>query len=76
MASIHSIYHYPIKGCRAVKIAASDVTTGGLVGDRQWVLVNQDGIVNQKTADVAIPRYSARAGPYDLEPEGCRERPG
>ena len=48
MASIHSIYHYPIKGCRAVKIAASDVTTGGLVGDRQWVLVNQDGIVNQK----------------------------
>ena len=48
MASIHSIYYYPIKGCRAVKIAASDVTTGGLVGDRQWVLVNQDGIVNQK----------------------------
>ena len=32
----------------AVKIAASDVTTGGLVGDRQWVLVNQDGIVNRK----------------------------
>ena len=48
MASIHSIYHYPIKGCRAVKITASDVTTSGLVGDRQWVLVNQDGIVNQK----------------------------
>jgi len=48
MARLETIYRYPIKGCRGERVEAADVTTSGLVGDRQWVLVNAQGIVNQK----------------------------
>ncbi len=48
VARLETIYRYPIKGCRGERVEAADVTTSGLVGDRQWVLVNAQGIVNQK----------------------------
>ena len=48
MGRLETIYRYPIKGCRGVRVEAADVTTSGLVGDRQWVLVNGQGVVNQK----------------------------
>lgn len=40
---VHSLLHYPIKGCGGVAVSSSAVVSTGLVGDRVLMLVDSEG---------------------------------
>ena len=45
MATVAEIWRYPVKSMAGERLASSEVTDQGLVGDRRWALV--DGTVNR-----------------------------
>lgn len=44
-ARIDALWIYPIKSCAGVSVQAALVTETGLAGDRNWMVVNADGLM-------------------------------
>lgn len=49
-AHVTRLFRYPVKSCRRVEMSASDVVPNGLVADREYMVVDADGVfVSQRT---------------------------
>lgn len=49
-AQVTRLFRYPVKSCRRVEVAVSDVVANGLVADREYMVVDADGVfVSQRT---------------------------
>ena len=58
-AVVHSLFIYPVKGCAAVELDASAVTSTGLAHDREFMLVEADGgafLSQRKVPGMAVLR--------------------
>jgi len=61
---VASIHIYPMKGTRAVDLAASAVEPWGLAGDRRWLLTDPDARFITQREQPALARVTVRyAGP-------------
>ena len=45
MGVLSAINRYPVKSCRGHAVAAATVEPWGLVGDRRWLVVDDDGVL-------------------------------
>ncbi len=53
MLEVVGLYCYPIKSCGRVTLTKCDITPMGLVGDRQWMLVDDQGVfLSQRTLPI------------------------
>jgi len=43
IGSIAALYIYPIKSCAGLRVQTAEITPHGLLHDRQWLIVDQDG---------------------------------
>lgn len=41
---VAALYHYPVKSCRGIALEAARITPYGLERDRQWMVVDGDGV--------------------------------
>ncbi|MDQ2696912.1 MAG: MOSC domain-containing protein, partial [Pseudomonadota bacterium] len=41
---VAALCHYPVKSCRGIALAAARITPYGLEQDRQWMVVDGDGV--------------------------------
>ena len=87
MPTVAALYVYPLKAARGVRVSASAVEARGLVGDRRWMIVDQEGrMVSQRTHPrLACIRVNAGAESLTVEgpgqpvlnvavPKSCAER--
>jgi len=42
--TITGLYHYPVKSCAGVGLAQCSISAKGISGDREWVILNKDGV--------------------------------
>lgn len=51
MGKIHSLYIYPVKSCRGVKVDSAIATPWGLSYDREWIIINKSTgkMITQRT---------------------------
>lgn len=56
--TITGLYHYPIKSCAGVGLHQCSFTTRGLTGDREWVIIDDEGffISQRKYPGLALVR--------------------
>ncbi|TVS13811.1 MAG: MOSC domain-containing protein [Wenzhouxiangella sp.] len=40
---VSELWIYPVKSCRGIAVGQAEVTAGGLLGDRQWMIVDEQG---------------------------------
>ena len=60
---LHSIHIYPMKAARAVDLDESVVEPWGLVGDRRWLLVDEDGRFVSQREEPSLARVVVSYGP-------------
>jgi len=58
-----SIHIYPMKAARAVDLGESLVEPWGLVGDRRWLLVDEDGRFVSQREEPSLARVMVTYGP-------------
>ena len=75
MPTVTALYVYPLKAARGVRSPASAVEARGLVGDRRWMLVDQDGrMVSQRThPSLACLRVAVRGEGIKVEAPGGQQ---
>lgn len=78
-ARIASLHVYPIKGCRGVDIASADVAVTGLVaqgaGDREWMVVDDDGRFLTQRELPRLALVDTEVGPQGLRLAAPHMRP-
>jgi len=42
--TVTGLYHYPVKSCAGVGLHQCSFTTRGLTGDREWVIIDKEGL--------------------------------
>jgi uncharacterized protein YcbX len=40
---VNGLWIYPVKSCRGIAVEEAEVTAAGLLGDRQWMIVDEQG---------------------------------
>ncbi len=54
---ITELWTYPIKGCRGIRLDAATLsTTGNIVNDRAWMIVDRSGMFMTQRGDPKIAR--------------------
>ena len=51
---VSGLYYYPVKSCRGVALNSAVVGEMGIQYDRQWMVVNEDGVFVAQRGDSAI----------------------
>jgi len=44
MIQVSSLHVYPIKSCRGISLGEAEVTATGFADDRQWLVVDRNGV--------------------------------
>jgi len=57
IGSIQSIWQYAVKSMNGIKLDRASLTTGGILGDRAYALLDQS---NQKVASAKFPKKWGR----------------
>jgi uncharacterized protein YcbX len=58
---------YPVKGCRRTLVARARAGARGLVGDREWMVVGNDGVFISQRSHPALARIVPRLSKDGLE---------
>jgi uncharacterized protein YcbX len=57
---VAALHTYPVKGCQRVDQASAYVLPWGLLGDRRWLIVDEDGVAVTQRENVALTRVFPR----------------
>ena len=83
---VDGLYFYPIKSCRGTSLDSAEVGSRGIVADRQWMIVDENGdfltqrevprmaLVCPRLMDGGLEISATAMPPLIVSPDGRRER--